>query len=113
MRFKARLVACGFSQIEGIDYHRPFFSIVRMTSLWTIFSLVANLDLELQQMDVNTTFFDGNSEEEIYMNQPKGYVKFGDKKKVCQFIKSIYGLKQSPKPSSINKLIFISLLPIF
>jgi hypothetical protein len=58
--FKARLVACGFSQIEGINYHRTFSSIVKMTSLWNIFSLVANLDLELQQMDVNTTFLNGN-----------------------------------------------------
>ena len=69
-KFKARLVAKDFTQIEGIDYEETFSPVVRFASIRLLLALVAHLDLELFQMDVKTAILNGNLEEEIYMNQP-------------------------------------------
>ena len=53
--------------------------------------------LEVHQMDVKTTFLNGELEEEIYMDQSKGFVVLGKEKQVCRLVKSLYGLKQVPK----------------
>ena len=52
---------------------------------------------EIHQMDVKTTFLNGELDEEIYMQQPEGFVSFGQEKKVCKLIRSLYRLKQAPK----------------
>ena len=66
-RFKARLVVKGFAQKNGIDFDEIFSPIVKMTSIHTIFSIVATKDLHLDQLDVKTTFLHGDLDEEIYM----------------------------------------------
>ena len=71
--YKARLVARGFTQREGIDYNEIFSPVVKHTSIRIILALVAVHNLELEQMDVKTTFLHGNLEETIYMSQPEGY----------------------------------------
>lgn len=96
-RYKARLVARGFTQREGIDYHEVFAPVVKHVSIRTLLSVVVNLDLELEQMDVKTAFLHGELEEDLNMTQPEG---FEDKKHpdyVCLLKKSLYGLKQSPR----------------
>uniref|UniRef100_A0A2N9EIR8 CCHC-type domain-containing protein n=1 Tax=Fagus sylvatica TaxID=28930 RepID=A0A2N9EIR8_FAGSY len=72
-RFKARLVAKGYSQRHGIDYDEVFSPVVRHTSIRAVLTLVANQDLELEQLDVKTAFLHGNLEEEIFMEQPEGF----------------------------------------
>jgi hypothetical protein len=67
---KARFVARGFSQKEGIDYEETFSHVARYTSIRTIISLVAKMKWKLQQMDVKTTFLNGVIEEEVYIEQP-------------------------------------------
>jgi len=67
-QFKVRLVAKGFTQIEGRDYEETFSSMVRFASIRMLLALVVHLDLELFQMDVKTAFLNGNLEEEIYMD---------------------------------------------
>ena len=65
------------------------------TSIRLILVIIASLDLELHQMDDKTAFLNGELEEEIYMEQPVGFVTKGQEHKVCKLLRSIYGLKQS------------------
>uniref|UniRef100_A0ACD5YJF3 Uncharacterized protein n=1 Tax=Avena sativa TaxID=4498 RepID=A0ACD5YJF3_AVESA len=96
-RYKARLVAKGFSQIPGIDYNDVFSPVVKHSSIRTFFSIVAMRDLELEQLDVKTAFLHGELDEEIYMDQPEGFIVPGKEDFVCKLKKSLYGLKQSPR----------------
>ena len=64
-RYKARLVAKGYSQIEGIDYGEIFSPVAKLTSIRFLLSLATSYDLEIEQMDVKTTFLHGDLEEEI------------------------------------------------
>ena len=94
---KVRLVALGCRQIPGIDYNETFAPVVSMTTIRTILSLVAHLDLELQQMDVVTAFLNGDLTEDIYMAIPEGLKSETPNNKVCKLLKSLYGLKQAPR----------------
>lgn len=96
-KFKARLVAKGFKQKEGIDYFDTYSPVTRITTIRVLLALASIYHLEVHQMDVKTAFLNGDLEEEIYMDQPEGYVIPGNENKVCKLVKSLYGLKQAPK----------------
>ena len=96
-RFKSRLVAKGYSQKYGIDYCETSSPVVRLASLCTMLANAVKNDMFIHQMDVETAFLNGALEEEIYMEQPEGYVKPGKEYSVCKLNKSLYGLKQSPR----------------
>ena len=96
-RYKARLVALGYLQKEGIDYTETFAPVAKMTSIRTLLALAAIDDAEIHQMDVKTAFLNGDLEEEIYMDQPKGFSSKSKEDMVCKLSKTIYGLKQSPR----------------
>ena len=68
-----------------------------MTTIRVLLSLAASYGLIIHQMDVKTAFLNGELEEEIYMDQPDGFVVKGEERKVCKLLKSLYGLKQEPK----------------
>ena len=98
VRLKARLVARGFSQIYGIDYLDTYAPVVKLASIRILLATAAIYGLEIHQMDVVTAFLAGELEEEIYMEQPKGFeVGTEEEDLVCQLRKSIYGLKQAPR----------------
>ena len=97
LRFKARLVAQGFTHRDGIDFAEIFSPAVKHKSIRFILSLVAKLDMELEQMDVKTAFLYGELKETIFMKQPQGFEVKGDEDKGCLLKKSLYGLKQSPR----------------
>lgn len=95
LRFKARLVAKDYSQIEGIDYEETFAPVIKYTTIRLLLAIASKMDLKIKQMDVETAFLNGFLEEEIYMEQPNGYDDETDR--CCKLIKSIYGLKQSSR----------------
>ena len=95
--FKARLVAKGFRQKEGIDYFDTYAPVARITSIRVLLALASMFDLCVHQMDVKTAFLNGDLNEEVYMDQPEGFVLPGNEKKVCKLTRSLYGLKQAPK----------------
>ena len=90
-RCKARLVAKRFTQKEGIDYTKTFSPVSKKDSLRIILALVAHFNLELQQMDVTTTFLNGKPDDEVYMKQPEGFPSSDGEQLVCKLKKSIYG----------------------
>ena len=96
-RFKARMVAKGFSQKYGIDYEETFAPVAKFTSIRTVLSMAAKHSLKLHQMDVKTAFLNGVLDEDIYMVQPDGYVDEDHPNYVCKLKRSLYGLKQSPR----------------
>jgi len=96
-RFKARLVAKGYSQQPGIDYTETFAPLVRLNSLRSLLAYAVSKKLQIHQMDVVTAFLNGFLAEEVYMEQPPGYVKKGQEDMVCHLQRSLYGLKQSSK----------------
>ena len=95
--FKARLVAKGFRQRKGIDYFDTYAPVARITSICVLIVLASIYKLVVHQMNVKTSFLNGNSHEEVYMDQPKGFMLPGNERKVCKLVKSLYGLKQAPK----------------
>nr|GEX97265.1 zinc finger, CCHC-type [Tanacetum cinerariifolium] len=96
-KFKARLVIQGFRQKDGIDYFNTYAPVARITTIRLFLALAAIHNLVIHQMDVKTTFLNGDFDEEVYMKQPKGLIKPGNEHKVCKLVKSLYGLKQAPK----------------
>ena len=91
--FKARLVTKGFIQ-KGVDYFDTYAPMARITSIRVLFSLASIHDLYIHQMDVKTTFLNGDLDKEVYMEQPEGFVLPGNKRKVCKLVKSLYGLNK-------------------
>ena len=87
----------GFSQKKDIDFEEIFSPVAKMSSIRIIMGLATSLDLEIEQMDVKTSFLHGELVEEIYMEQPEGFVMKGKENQVCKLKKSLYGLKQAPR----------------
>ena len=96
-KYKARLVVKGYRQKEGLDYFDTNSPVTRITSIRILIALAAVHDLKIHQMDVKTSFLNGELEEETYMEQPEGLIVPGKEKKVCRLVKSLYGLKPAPK----------------
>jgi transposase InsO family protein len=96
-KFKARLVCKGFSQVPGVDYEETYAPVMYQTSLRCIVAFGTMRGMQIDHMDVKTAFLNGNLDEEIYMHQPAGFVNKGEENFVCKLLRSIYGLKQSPK----------------
>jgi len=96
-RFKARLVAKGYSQRPGIDYGEVFAPVARLETIRMIISLAAQKKWRIYQMNVKSTFLNGILKEEVYVEQPMGYVVKGQEDKVLKLKKALYGLKQAPR----------------
>eukprot|EP00873_Tetraselmis_striata_P002189 jgi/Tetstr1/422453/TSEL_013291.t1 len=94
-RFKARLLALGFSQQAGVDYHTTFSPVVKLSTLRTCLAVAGARGMHIHQIDIKTAFLNASLKEEIYMRQPKG-AEDGTHN-VLRLLKSIYGLKQASR----------------
>ena len=92
--YKVRLVAKGFTQVQGIDYEETFSLVVRYESIRYLLTHATLQDWEIKAMDVKLAYLHGVLEEEIYMEQPGGFIEQGEDK-VCRLVCSLYGLKQA------------------
>ena len=81
-KYKARLVAKGYTQKEGEDFFDTYSPVARIATIRVLLALAASYDLLVHQMDVKTTLFYGEMEQEIYMEQPDGFVVPGEENKV-------------------------------
>ncbi|KAK2574783.1 hypothetical protein KPH14_013025, partial [Odynerus spinipes] len=96
-RYKARLVARGFSQKYGTDYDEVFAPVVRQTTFRTLLTIAGKESMIVKHYDAKTAFLNGQLKETIYMTQPEGYEIPGKENMVCRLKKSLYGLRQAAK----------------
>ena len=96
-RYKARLLAKGYSQLYGVDYLYTYASVVKHYSIRLVLAIAAAKDLDIMQLDIKTAFLYGDLKEEIYLEQPEGLVIPGKEKEACRLHKGIYGLKQASR----------------
>ena len=95
--YKARLVAKGYTQKPGEDYDETYSPVVKYSSIHALLAFAVQNGMIVHQMDVVTAFLNGTLDEEIYMEQPPGYIKKGEEHLVCKLKRSLYGLKQSSR----------------
>ena len=100
--YKARLVARGFRQVQGVDYDETFSPVAMLKSVRIMLAIVAFYDYEILQMDAQTAFLNGFLKEESYMMQPEGFVDPKGANKVCKLQRSIYGLVQASRSCNIR-----------
>lgn len=97
LKYKARLVAKGFHQTLGVDYEATFSPMVKAPTIHVLFSLVVTYGWDIQQVNVNNAFLNGDLAETVYMAQPDGFVDPRFPHHICRLNKSLYGLKQAPR----------------
>nr|GEU84728.1 retrovirus-related Pol polyprotein from transposon TNT 1-94 [Tanacetum cinerariifolium] len=96
-RNKARLLAQGYNQQEGIDYDETYTPVARLESIRILLAYACALDFKLFQMDVKSAFLNGFIIDEVYVAQPPGLIDFAKPNHVYRFKKALYGLKQALK----------------
>ena len=96
-KYKARLVARGVTQREGIHYEETFAPTARMSTIHILLAIAAQYGWKVHQMDVKSAFLNGELYEEVYMMQPPSFKVVGSEPKVCRLQKALYGLKQAPR----------------
>ncbi|GJT49029.1 putative reverse transcriptase domain-containing protein [Tanacetum coccineum] len=97
LKNKARLVAQGFRQEEGIDFEESFAPVARIEAIRIFIANAAHKNMMIFQMDVKTTFLNGELKEEVYVSQPEGFVDQDNPSHVYKLKKALYGLKQAPR----------------
>ncbi|KAJ9537125.1 hypothetical protein OSB04_029858 [Centaurea solstitialis] len=109
-RYKARLVAQGFSQQPGLDFDDTFSPVVKPATIRTVLSISISRNWPIHQLDVKNAFLHGDLTETVYMRQPPGYVNSSFPDHVCRLRKALYGLKQAPRAWYHRFAVYISSL---
>ncbi|GJZ70656.1 retrovirus-related pol polyprotein from transposon TNT 1-94 [Tanacetum coccineum] len=97
LKNKARLVAQGFRQEEGIDFEESFAPVARIEAICIFIANVAHKNMMIYQMDIKTAFLNDELKEEVYVSQPEGFVDQDNPSHVYKLKKALYGLKQAPR----------------
>ncbi|GJV73061.1 putative ribonuclease H-like domain-containing protein [Tanacetum coccineum] len=97
VRNKARLVAQGYTQEEGIDYDEVFAPVARIEAIRLFLAFASFMGFIVYQMDVKSAFLYGTIDEEVYVSQPPGFVDPDHPNKVYKVVKALYGLHQAPR----------------
>ncbi|KAJ9547665.1 hypothetical protein OSB04_020208 [Centaurea solstitialis] len=109
-RYKARLVAQGFSQQPGLDFDDTFSPVVKPATIRTVLSISISRNCPIHQLDVKNAFLHGDLTETVYMRQPPGYVNNSFPDHVCRLRKALYGLKQAPRAWYHHFAVYLSTL---
>jgi hypothetical protein len=96
-RNKARLVAQGYIQVEGLDFGETYAPVARLEAIRFLLAFAAHYDFKLYQMDVKSAFLNGPLSEKVYVKQPPGFEDPKCPKHVFKLHKTLYGLKQAPR----------------
>jgi hypothetical protein len=96
-QFKARLVVKGFDQRSGIDYSKTFCLVIKPTTILLVLALVVQFDWKVKQLDVSNALLHRTLEEDVFMEQPQGFVDPQFPTFVCKLHKALYDLKQAPR----------------
>jgi hypothetical protein len=89
-KYKAILVVKGYAQKRGIDYDEVFATVARLDSVWLLIALTCHEGWELHHIDVKSAFLNGDLQEEVFVQQPIGFVKTGEG--YCREMRSAHGL---------------------
>ena len=96
-KYKARLVVKGFQQIMGVNCFETFSPVIKLATVRVVLSLAVMSNWKIRQVDVNNAFLNGELSEEVFMDQPEGFIIAEKPDYVCKLHKSLYGLKQPPR----------------
>jgi hypothetical protein len=97
VRNKARLVCKGYAKIEGLDFDETFAPVARLEAIRIFIAYACHKRFKVYQMDVKSSFLNGDLNEEVYMEQPEGFILSDNPNLVCKMKKALYGLKKSPR----------------
>jgi hypothetical protein len=97
IRNKARLVCKGYAQVEGVDYEETFAPVAKLEAIRMFLALSSYIKFKVYQMDVKSTFLNGNLEEEVYIEKLERFQLTNKGEYVCKLKKTLYGLKQAPR----------------
>eukprot|EP00253_Pinus_taeda_P014155 PITA_14155 len=97
IRNKAKLVCKGYAQQEGIDFEETFAPVARLEAIRMFLVLSSFQKFKVYQMDIKSTFLNGDLKEEVYIGQPEGFILGNDAKLICKLKKVLYSLQQTPR----------------
>jgi hypothetical protein len=96
-RNKNRLVCKGYAHVEGVDFEKTFASVSRMEAIHLLLAYACSKNIKMYQMDVKSSFLNGELEEEVYIEQPEGFQLSENAYYVCKLKNAMYGLKEDPR----------------
>ena len=97
VKHKARLVARGFVQREGIDFEKVFAPVAHMESVHLLLALAVAKDWRVHHLDVKSAFLNGELAETVFVRQPLGFAIKGEEHRVLRLRNTLYGLRQAPR----------------